>query len=94
MNDMDGRFAVQAASWDGEAMAVAQTRAIGRALRSKLWRVGVASALVVSVSIAVYPILPRTYRSSATQRVTFRPSRSFTRCRSSWSSRLTQSEGI
>ena len=66
MNDMDGRFAEQSASWaDTEALAAVQNRAFRRALCTKLWRVGVATALVVSVSAAVYPILARTYRSSA-----------------------------
>ena len=48
-----------------EAMAVAQNRAFLERCVHKLWRVGVATALVVSVSVGVYPILPRTYRSSA-----------------------------
>ena len=41
MNDMDGQIADQVASWDGEAMAMAQTSAIC----SKLWRVGMGQRL-------------------------------------------------
>jgi polysaccharide biosynthesis transport protein len=66
MNDIDERFAEQATIGSPPPFnVVAQSRAFRRTLRAKFWQVGVATALVVSLSIAVYPIIPRTYRSSA-----------------------------
>ena len=40
-------------------------RSFGQVLRSKAWLMATASLLVVTVSVAVYPNLPRTYNSSA-----------------------------